>query len=151
VEEPDKAWAAGIVEGEGFIRIGNPGPDKKSSLYVAVVNCDRQMLEHLQDRWGGRIGAVAVTGNRKPAYRWGLSARQAVPFLEDIWPYIVTDRIRAKVELALEFQRQKHKPTAAERDAYVERQNSYYLRMKALNVRGKVGLAHTAQGVVKSI
>jgi hypothetical protein len=61
----------------------------------------------------------------------------AARFLEDVLPYMRTDRYRKRAELGLEFQRQKSKLSTVNRtDAYRERQWDFYDAMTKLNLRG---------------
>lgn len=136
ISDTDKAWAAGIIEGEGSIRITPPGARNTCSLFVSVTSTDRDMLEHLSAH-GGSIGAESKRPGRKAYQRWTIVSRQAGGFLEAIRPFCRVARIVAKVDLALEFQAQKaHATQIRDRDAYDATQMAYHDQMKALNVRG---------------
>lgn len=133
----DHAWSAGILEGEGSIRITAPSARNSSSLFVSVTSTDPDMLEALRTLYGGSIGKVTKRPGRKPYAVWTIVARQAYAFLEQVEPWCRVARIRAKVELAMEFQRQKqHTTQIRNRDEYDATQAEFRRRMTALNVRG---------------
>jgi hypothetical protein len=135
------AWAAGLFEGEGTVRINKPSPRNWGALVVSVVNTDRQVLDWFQSRWPGYMKPATGLGpNQRPAWVWTIAARQAAGFLRDILPYVVRDAVRAKIAHALEFQGQKRNDTrsmsGADRYAYAEEQWCSYWWMGELNQRG---------------
>ena len=103
--ETDNAWAAGIMDGEGYICLfQKQGSSRIWSLNVAVGNTDPRMLRSLQRSFGGKISRdtdkqYAVKRN-KPLYRWGFYGRRAKPFLESILPYLVCKKEQAETALA---------------------------------------------------
>lgn len=131
------AWAAGLFEGEGTIRINSATRRNLGHLICSVVNTDRQVVDFFAARWPGYLRAATGLGpNRRPAWIWGIAARKAAVFLRELEPYLVTARVRQKAALALEFQGQK---TAGRRNRtadYAEEQWSYFMQMKNLNARG---------------
>ncbi len=144
ISEIDLAWAAGIFEGEGSVRITKADGLHLPGLVVEVVNTDHQLLMWFQARWSGYLGekhhASARGQHWRPYWCWQLKARQAAAFLEYIQPYLKTDRVKRKVVLAREFQHQKVITGPGPRQAiYREAQTSFYCRMKVLNQRGVVG------------
>jgi hypothetical protein len=133
----DLAWAAGMFEGEGSVRINTPTRRNLGALLCDMVNTDVEVIAFYQGRWPGYMRQVAATPPRRPFYRWRISSGVAAEFLNDILPYLRTARVREKALLGLEFQAGKTRDQSVNRtDAYRERQAGYYERMKALNVRG---------------
>jgi hypothetical protein len=128
------AWAAGLFEGEGSVRISKPAARNWGSLNVDVPNTDQSIVQFFYGRWGGSVREVPAQGNRRTYWRWRLAARQAVPFLEAIRPYLVTDRVRQRVDHGLAFQAQKRSRCSTE--SYREDQWNAYWWMAELNVRG---------------
>ncbi len=135
----DLAWLAGIMEGEGSIRINAPTRKNSGALIVAVTSTDLDMLTNVAEIAGvGRIkhGGDPV-GNRREYWRWTCASRQAARLLGAIAPYCRVARCRGKIALALEYQKQKTRDTRVNRSPlYAGRQVTYFGRMKALNVRG---------------
>jgi len=133
----DDRWAAGFFEGEGTVRINNPLKRTLGHLVVSIVNTDKSLIDGFIQKWNGTIhSATGLRPDQRPAWVWIIVARQAVPFLEAILPYIVSPRQRKRIQLGLEYQRQKHHGGKWITDEYREQQFSYWLQMRELNVRG---------------
>lgn len=132
------AWAAGLFEGEGSIRINKATKRNLGHLVVSVVNTDYQVLEFFQRRWPGYLKrATGLRPDQRPAWVWVVAARKAAAFLEAISPFVVRDIVKARIDCALKFQRDKAVPGATRvSDEYRAEQFGSYLWMKELNMRG---------------
>lgn len=131
------AWAAGLFEGEGCIRINRPTTRSLGALVCSVTNTDYSLLELFQDRWPGRIKpATGMRPDQRPAWVWTVAALRAVAFLRQIRQYVRSPRVLAKLDLAVQFQAQKRSSRANRLPDYTRRQWEYYERMRSLNVRG---------------
>jgi len=138
MQPTDIAWAAGIFEGEGAVRITPQGTRNMASLWVSVTSTDPDLLQPLRDWFGGSVSKPVLREGRKPYQTWTIVARQAETFLGTIYPFTRVARIRAKIQLALEFQAQKqHVLRIRNRDEYETSQYEYARRMRELNVRGR--------------
>jgi hypothetical protein len=89
----DLPWAAALLEGEGCISWLEPkNPGGKRRLWVTVANTEPVLLERFQRAVG--VGKVTLkrqaTGNRKAAYRYRASSRQAQHVLEQLYPHLTT-------------------------------------------------------------
>lgn len=133
----DLAWAAGLFEGEGTVRINTATKRNLGHLIVSVVNTDRSTVEFFQDRWPGTLrGATGLNPlKQRPAWVWTVAARKAAAFLTDIQPYLRSERVRRKAALGLEFQAQKARTNWVS-DEYRETQWLFFMEMKELNLRG---------------
>lgn len=137
------AFAAGLMEGEGSIRINSPTKRNNGALVVAMSNTNAQIVAYMHERWPGyckivshgRAAKMAAT-NRKPAWCWTIAAKVAARFLQSIQPYVHTERMKDRIALALEYQAQKEFTHRARSPEYRERQMDFFRRMKALNHRG---------------
>jgi len=139
----DAAYAAGLFEGEGAIqlmRFRNSYGTDYFAIRSVIAMCDREALEWMQERWGGRIYTQKEHENHKPCWRLILTQRATNAFLKEIQPYLKVKRIKDKVALALEFQAQKGPQGRRATGDYNDRQRAYYDRMKLLNMRGVVGM-----------
>jgi hypothetical protein len=135
------AWAAGLFEGEGTIRINKPSLRNWGSLCVSVVNTDRQIVDWFQVRWPGYMKAsTGLRPEQRPAWVWVIAAHSAAAFLEQIGPYVVRDRVRERIALALRFQSEKRSDVRRmsddDRHAYAQAQWEAYWWMCELNKRG---------------
>lgn len=132
----DLAWAAGLFEGEGSIRINVPTRRNLGALLVDVVNTDEHIVNFFHSGWGGHLKRTAAKGNRKAFWTWRAAALMAARFLREIAPYLRSPRLRERLSVALEFQAQKTTTHANRQSVYRIRQVAYYERMKHLNRRG---------------
>ena len=134
------AYTAGIIDGEGCIRINKRHSNRcrvgfELQLNVRVRNTNEWLIRWLQFQFGGSIRSDKQKGNRKDAWEWCLGTRQALEFLKQILPYLQIKRPQA--ELAVEFQRNKHfgRNRPLEQLAVEEAQQ---LLMSNYNRRGKL-------------
>lgn len=108
------AWAAGFIDGDGFITIQNRksvvNGKTYSGTYLRVGACQakQDVLLELQSLFGGSIrpknsGPNREGYNRKPQWLWSLSTQQAAEALAQLLPFIIHKREVAL--LALEFQK----------------------------------------------
>lgn len=111
------AYIAGIVDGEGCIRISMRQPDGKTGkghlrqpsycLRVKVANTDKSLIDWLQVIFTGSIQECsseqrrAKTGHSQ-AWEWKLDSNKGMEFLRMIEPFLRTKRNQAI--LAIEYQ-----------------------------------------------
>lgn len=138
METTTLAWAAGLFEGEGCIRINKATKRNLGHLVVSVTNTDFQVIDFFQARWPGYMkSAAGLRPDQRPAWVWVYAARKAAAFLAAIRPFIVRDIVKERIDCALRFQAGKSKPGATRvTDEYRAEQFAAYLWMKELNVRG---------------
>lgn len=106
------AWAAGFIDGDGFITIQDRTTKYKDKVYkgmyvrLGVNQVSQKPLEELQKIFGGTVrernGGNKDGFNRKQQYQWCLSTSAACDAIKQIMPYL---RNKSEVaELALDFQ-----------------------------------------------
>lgn len=102
------AWAAGVIEGEGYIqaarrkdRSAHEPNDGYVLIKVRVVMSDCDVLEKLRDVFGvGRVTPYRNTQGlgKKQLYRWDAASRVAVTLVCDaIYPWM-GERRRAQID-----------------------------------------------------
>ena len=107
------AWAAGFIDGDGFITIQDRtqyvNGKEYNGFYVRLGACQatEKPLKELQALFGGTIriknsGPNKENYNRKTQYIWCLSTKHACEVLLQLLPYLIHKKEVA--ELALEFQ-----------------------------------------------
>ena len=94
ISETDKAYLAGLIDGEGCISILPGGAGK---LQVSVGNNHRGVLEYGQSLFGGSLGGSRVTSSGRVCWIWNLSNKKAAGLLESIFPYLRVKRPQAEV------------------------------------------------------
>jgi len=107
------AYAAGLFDGEGCIRITRTIPKPKSpqsrnhnfcyTLYISVAMTDPSPIKFLKKHFSGSTRPVK---NRKPGvwrplYCWWTWGKFAIPFLKIVYPYCLIKK--EQIENAIEF------------------------------------------------
>ena len=112
LSETDKAYIAGLVDGEGCFYIGRR-TDKTGTvvfnLVVMVSQCDQEYLQYWCEKVG--IGGVYMVERSKKhnhhnSYQWRIGGNKAIrKFISTIFPYLVLKKEQAKTALDfMEFQ-----------------------------------------------
>lgn len=108
------AWAAGFIDGEGFITIGKRNMKRilqtgEEAVYVGhylrlgVNHVDPKPINELYRLFGGSVQYDPnVKGNRKPRYRWIVNTSKAKDVLIQLLPYLINKQDVAV--LGIEFQ-----------------------------------------------
>jgi len=103
MKRTDLAYAAGIIDGEGWIGIGRRG-GKRHDAYcrVTVGNTSEWLVKWLQFAFGGSISIYNRNPDKwKRQYFWNLNEHQTLDFLKAIYPYLRIKRPQA--EIAIQF------------------------------------------------
>lgn len=140
----DLHWQAGILEGEGCIRIQRPAWNHLGHIEVDIVNTDESIVRLFHKTWGGSVTPYISRGRRKAYWRWRCVSKVAEEFLLAMWVVLRTDRVRERCNLALEFQQQKEQTNAASEE-YRARQWAFFERMRELNRRGSLACPQRQQ------
>lgn len=134
IPQLELAWAAGLFEGEGSVRISKPAARNWGSLNVDVPNTDQKIVQFFATRFGGSTKHVPAKGKRRAYWRWRVASIEAAAFLTAIRPFVRTNRVREKIDVGLAYQRQKRASRFTEE--YRQEQWEAYWWMRELNVRG---------------
>lgn len=128
---PIHAWAAGIVDGEGCIRIdkGNPTVANRLAnptyaLCVSVKMTDFATVEKLRDLFGGSI-TDEIREKGRPLKRWEVRGELAKKTLELIYPYLVTKQLQAQKGIEFQINKQYKKGRLVSQE-YLEAQEFAY-------------------------
>lgn len=138
----DVARAAALFDAEGCISIQRHRRKHGDifTLRAYVHMRDPEWTQFLHERWGGGLGRTSRNGNAAEGWRWSVSSQGAARFLADIAPFVLTERRRAALRVALAFQGQKLGQGTVpwkRRAAYLDRQVEFFLLMKRLNLKGE--------------
>ncbi len=163
----DYAWAAGFVDGEGYICVTKKAPwegirrsgrgagkvrRERGSYYwmvLVVVNRNPAPLQKLVELFGGNIVYKARQQGKNGYHMWRLNSQQALAAAEAMLPFLV-----GKADLArhcISFQRWYNDTRVAGREMAAERRNHaefYYLECRRLlrlfNSYSAVGRKHNS-------
>lgn len=134
-----RAYLAGILDGEGCIRIRNNGSG--GCVSVHVTNTNKDLLNWCLDVTGmGYIYCIrkkryGTHKKQRKAYAWELSPKQAIRILKKIKKYLIVKKKEA--DLALGYQKlikqAKCRPTIMN----LQRRNSIRLLLHEEKLRGE--------------
>jgi hypothetical protein len=142
LSEVDRAYLAGIIDGEGSIMLIHVPKrmDRKWehwNLVISLTNTDKRLIDWLEERLGGHVRYVkSVNPKWRDTYHWKVCSAKAVPILHEVLPYLKLKGEQA--EIALEFLktyklvgRRGHPPET------IETRRALAIEMRRLNNRGK--------------
>lgn len=133
---PDKeqdAYMAGILDGEGCIRIVHDTVNNidrsydRYRLFIAVSNTNKNVLEWAADRYGGSVcihNKFSKVKNEKTCFGWSCQGKHAYNILQKLYPYLIIKRERCQVAFFF-----------MDRD-YNDNGESFFMQMKGLNKKG---------------
>lgn len=105
------AYAAGLIDGGGFLRLRALKHGGVSTC-VCVGNTDYAMVHWLQENFGGSLVKRTSPSikSAKPWYVWNLPTSEMEDFLQNTLPYLITKKERALLVLeARKHIRPRHK------------------------------------------
>lgn len=88
----DRAYAAGLFDGEGCAWIGRSLGSPMSQ--IVITNKHEGALKWLQERWGGKVTVYHAPKqqNRAAYYAWRPYAKGKMQFLCDVWEFLIIKR-----------------------------------------------------------
>lgn len=137
MNEIEKAYIAGLVDGEGCIRVNKTRLKRKGLGFQFGANvrlgmCEEDCIRFCQEKTGlGSVRKIATTYYKHPHYVWDLGTRQTEQLLREILPYLVGKREQALIVLEYCEQRNTdnhHKLT----DEEIARCDWYFNRLKEM-------------------
>lgn len=141
IQETDKAYIAGIVDGEGHVTIHRNASKKsmetlqrKTPMYcpwVSVCNTNVEVLRFIQENYGGSLH-LSPNKRRIPVWNLVLTFRAAQRLLTDIVPYMRMKKSIAEVVLAFYENAETNDKVGVTREE-IERRESLFQQARALN------------------
>ena len=101
MRETEKAWLAGLFDGEGCVWSRIP---KRSNVIVEIKMTHKETVSRVQELFPGRFSAGFLSKkgiSKLPQWRWSLDTRGTKLFLEMVLPYLVTKRVAAEIAIKL--------------------------------------------------
>jgi len=143
--ETDKAWTAGIIDGEGSIFVmaqkrKDRERDTNYILRVSVQSTDPYMTTELKRLWpDGAEFAVRrdKRENCSDTMKWQLNGRRAAFFLKEVLPYMKVKTTQA--DLAVQFQETTKKHWRQMTETDYATQLMLYLALKQAKIDLKIG------------
>ena len=111
MKKTDLAYVAGIIDGEGCIRLASRGLRNNLVSYyigVEVGMTNKDLIYSLKEMFGGCVIVRNQQGNRKTRYDWSLRTKMALDFIKLIYPYLRVKKQQADVALRFQSRRRHH-------------------------------------------
>jgi hypothetical protein len=130
------AYVAGIIDGEGWIGFKAP-KDKTKKRYLAVVvevSMTNPTIPYmLSVQFGGSFTeSGSRSENRKDQFRWILTGKGAIEFINQIYEFLLVKRKQANLAIAF-MQLQELDNSNSSNESVI---NSFKEKMHELNKRG---------------
>lgn len=134
--ETDRAYWAGILDGEGCLGLGRR-LKKYVTPTVQVSNTKMALLVWIQERLGGHIYKYSPrVDNRAPCYLWSCAGQRALAAVREAYPYLILKREQADILLALPrfVNKRVGQPTMTSQDVALN--EAAVTNIRLLNKRG---------------
>jgi hypothetical protein len=133
------------MDGEGTITAtAQPASDRRFSpayrVRVSIANTNEEVLQRLQERWGGTRAPLVRKKGHKQVWRWEVGALQVESFLVQLLPYLIIKRTQAELALQLLETRTVTAPGRGRKlpVEVVEKRAKIVSKIRLLNQRGVV-------------
>ncbi len=139
MQETDKAYVAGFIDGEGCIYVQRI---KSRGSYTirgnVIIGCSERgaidkIFSMVENNGSRHIGQHKQKPKWKPIYRLELSQQQGARLLQQILPYLIIKKKQAELFIELAKLKAKSKPFSKYKE---ERQEEILKLLKELNKRG---------------
>lgn len=159
--ESEKAYIAGLFDGEGSIVIAVTKPSTKRKtkspshwLQVGITNTDRPLIDWLHSIAGGHVCDNSHSPSRKrqrPCFAWRKNSNQAMEFLRDIRPYLRAKAEQADIAITFQSERAGHVATGIDA-VQVDRREYLRTQLRRLTLGshslGRAGLSGVNEGAL---
>jgi hypothetical protein len=104
----ERAWTAGIMDGDGCVTMKGPGMARISTIrrrpLVVVDSTDIEILHELQRLYGGSLVKKRKSqDHHRQAWSWRLyGATIILSFLQDLLPYMRCEAKRSRAQLLVD-------------------------------------------------
>lgn len=98
-------YTAGFLDADGSVSLSSAGKGNNwmRSPCVEFYNCDTNILDRIQERWGGRIGAKkSKNPKHNTSYELRLFGDSALKLLEEVVPYMLHLKKSKRAKLIVE-------------------------------------------------
>lgn len=135
----DIGYLAGVIDGEGSLAIEKLSPRKNRKYCyftprLVVVNTNKQLMDWLVNKIGGKYHARKLIVGRKQCYSWFIFGKLIEKVIKLIIPLLICKRQLA--ELILQFRETVGKTGWHVTEEVLQLRNSMYLKSRELNKLG---------------
>lgn len=100
-----EAYTAGFLDADGSVTLEKTrkGLDWLRAPLVSFYNCDKEILEYIQARWGGGIHSNKVASpQHNVSYHLTVGGHAAIDLLRDVLPFMRHTKKKLRAELIVE-------------------------------------------------
>jgi hypothetical protein len=136
--ETERAYLAGIIDGEGTITPVVAGKRYEyPDVRIAVYGTDQRLLDWIKFRFGGRTSAFQrkECPTHKAMLTWVVTTHRCRAIIEAVLPYLVIKRRQA--ELLIEFDSLRGRPGVRLDEKTIQRRQEIIDELRLLNSRGR--------------
>ncbi|MCX5702536.1 MAG: hypothetical protein NTW64_06165 [Candidatus Omnitrophica bacterium] len=96
LDEVEKAYLAGIIDGEGTVTLMKHHKNETPTPYVSVANNNLGLLQWIKNRIGGTICSKKKRlPHHNDSYAWSVRQDRAIRLLNEIKSYLIIKRPQA--------------------------------------------------------
>ena len=96
MKEAEKAYLAGIIDGEGTVTLAKNRKTETPSPSVTVANNNLELLEWIKGLVGGTIiSKKKHKAHHSDSYAWAMRSDKAIQLLKDIRQYLIVKKPQA--------------------------------------------------------
>jgi hypothetical protein len=147
VTETQRAYIAGVVDGEGCISLSKTRVKRKTfpfytytyHLSLSIGNTNKEIIEYINNVYPSNIYLQAQCGWKKRAYIWKISDTKLVPFLKKIERYLIIKKKQCVLAKQYFNSITKNKIKGFHQmldEGEVSKREKFYQKFKLLNKKG---------------
>jgi len=96
LKEAEKAYLAGIIDGEGTVTLARNRKNETPSPSVTVANNNLELLEWIKGLVGGTIiSKKKHKAHHSDSYAWAMRSDKAIQLLKDVRQYLIVKKPQA--------------------------------------------------------
>ena len=134
MKEVEKAYIAGIVDGEGTVSLLKHRKNETPTPNVTVANNNLTLLQWIREKVGGTISSKKKRlPNHNNSYAWSVRQDRAIRFLTEIHDYLIVKKEQA--ELILKDYKAVTHPAGKYTAEMLEKKNKLVEKIRELNRR----------------
>ncbi|MBF0484500.1 MAG: LAGLIDADG family homing endonuclease [Candidatus Omnitrophica bacterium] len=107
--EVEKAYIAGIIDGEGTVSLNRRRKNETHTPNVSIANNNLVMLQWIQSKAGGLICSKKKRlAHHNNSYAWSVRQDRAIDFLNEIKKYLIIKKQQAEL-ITMEYKKVTHR------------------------------------------
>lgn len=101
-----EAYVAGFLDADGSVSLHRDRKDKPDYMKTPSVefyNCDKNILEKIQEKWGGNIKTKTPRkNNHNISYTLTIRENKALELLISVFPFMMHEKKKTRASLLIE-------------------------------------------------